>query len=543
MRISLIFIRIYVFAMVILLGTGYDRGVLAEAQQKDDADLIDEEAASYYKKWLNQDVVYIIQRQEEEIFAGLTTDQEKEEFIEQFWRRRDPDLTTAANEFKEEHYRRLAYVNERYASGEAGWKTDRGRIYIIHGPPDEISPHPSGGTYERTLYEGGGMTATFPFEVWRYRHIDGVGDDVMLEFVDPSWSGQYKLTIDPDEKDAFARAPLGETLDEMGGLMLRGDRGTGLDTRIIRRQDRPFDRYYRYRNVQRAPTIKYKDLQEIVNVELTYDSFPFEVRVDHFRLNDAQVLVPITIEVQNQDLTFVDEGGLQVARVAIYGIITSIKNQVLTEFEDELVNRFSMADIQRGRSQRSLYQKIIPVDRGMRYKLDVVVKDLNAERSSVNRKAIAPPSYGDGKLAVSSVILSDYMRVLDDVPDGDEMFVIGDVWVRPSISNVFWTVNALGAYFQLYNFELDQSDLEPRVRVKYEIFQDGKSIVNMSDENASAQYFSQQRIVLIRRLPIEQLDPGSYTLNIAAEDLVKDESASVSVGFEVQAPPQQAGTN
>jgi len=542
MRNSSILIRIYVFLSVILLGVGLNQAGLAGAQQQAGEDLIDEEAESYYKKWLEQDVVYIIQRQEEEIFASLTTDQEKEEFIEQFWRRRDPDMTTASNEFKEEHYRRLAYVNERYASGEAGWKTDRGRIYIMHGPPDGIDPHPSGGAYERSVYEGGGMTATFPFEIWRYRHIDGVGDDVELEFVDPSWSGQYRLTIDPDEKDSFARAPLGETLDEMDGLMLRGDRGTGLDTRIIRRQDRPFDRYYRYRNVQRAPTIKYKDLQEIVKVELTYDAFPFEIRVDHFRLNDAQVLVPITIEVQNQDLTFVDENGLQVARVAIYGIITSIKNQVLTEFEDELVNRFSMADLQRGRSQRSLYQKIIPVERGMRYKLDVVVKDLNAERSSVNRRAIAPPSYGDGKLAVSSVILSDYMRVLDDVPDGDEMFVIGDVWVRPSISNVFWKVNALGAYFQLYNFALDQSDLEPRVRINYEIFKDGESIVNMSDENANAQYFSQQRIVLIRRLPIEQLEPGPYTLNIAAEDLVKEETATVSVRFEVQAPPP-AGTN
>jgi GWxTD domain-containing protein len=536
------FIRKYVFLSLILLGLGLFSGVLAGPSQQATADLIDEESEQYYKKWVEQDVVYIIQRQEKEIFDSLTTDQEKEEFIEQFWRRRDPDLTTAANEFKEEHYRRLAYVNERYASGEAGWKTDRGRIYIIHGPPDEIDPHPSGGAYERTLYEGGGMTATFPFEVWRYRHIDGVGDDVILEFVDPSWSGQYKLTIDPDEKDAFARAPLGETLDEMDGLMLRGDRGTRLDTRIIRRQDMPFDRYYRYRNVQRAPTIKYKDLQEMVKVELTYDSFPFEIRVDHFRLNQAQVLIPVTIEVQNKDLTFVDENGLQVARVAIYGIITSIKNQVVTEFEDELVNRFSMADIQRGRTQRSLYQKIIPVERGMRYKLDVVVKDLNTERSSVNRVAIAPPSFGDEKFAVSSVILSDYMRVLDEIPDGDEMFVIGDVWVRPSISNVFWNVNALGAYYQLYNFALDQSDLEPRVRITYEIFRDGERIVKMSDENAEAQYFSQQRIVLIRRLPIEQLEPGPYTLNIAAEDLVKDETATTSVRFEVQAPPQ-AGTN
>lgn len=512
------------------------------ARQQGVDDLIDEEARSYYEKWLREDVVYIIQRDEKVVFESLTTDQEKEEFIEQFWRRRDPDLTTAANEFKDEHYRRLAYVNERYASGEPGWKTDRGRIYIIHGPPDGIDPHPSGGAYERTAFEGGGMTATFPFEVWRYRHIDGVGDDVELEFIDPTWSGQYKLSVDPDEKDAFAKAPLGDTLDEMEGLMKKGDRGTREDTRIMRRQDTAFERFYRYHNVNKAPTIKYKDLQEIVKVQLTYDSFPFKIRVDHFRLNDAQTLVPITIEVENKDLTFVEENGLYVARVAIYGIITSIKNEILTEFEDEVVNRFSTSDLEKGRTQRSVYQKIIPVERGMPYKLDAVVKDLNTERSSVNRKAIVPPRDQKGKLSLSSVILSDYLRILKEAPDQEEMFVIGDVWIRPSVSNVFWTVNALGAYFQIYDFAVDQASYEPRVSLAYEILEGNEPIVKMVDENPDVQYFSQQRIVFIRRLPIEKLEPGQYTLKIRAQDHIKGETAETTTRFEIQNPPQ-AGTN
>jgi GWxTD domain-containing protein len=114
-----------------------------------------EELKSTYSKWPVQDVAYIITDEERSAFNGLNNDEEREQFIEEFWRRRDPTPETAENEFKEEHYRRIAYANEHFASGIPGWKTDRGRIYITFGPPDEIESHPSGGTYQRTPNEGG----------------------------------------------------------------------------------------------------------------------------------------------------------------------------------------------------------------------------------------------------------------------------------------------------------------------------------------------------------------------------------------------------
>src|SRR5436309_2292609 len=136
---------------------------------------------AYYKKWLQEDVVYIISEEEKKVFKALTAEEQKESFIEQFWHRRDPDPRTSENEFKEEHYRRIVYANERFASGIPGWKTDRGRIYIIWGKPDEIESHPSGGTIDRPIEDGGGTTSTFPFEIWRYRYIEGIGNEVLLE--------------------------------------------------------------------------------------------------------------------------------------------------------------------------------------------------------------------------------------------------------------------------------------------------------------------------------------------------------------------------
>src|SRR6202790_310441 len=136
-----------------------------------------------YKKWIDEDVVYIISNAERQAWRRLATDDEREQFVDQFWLRRDPTPDTVENEFKEEHYRRIAYANQRYASGIPGWKTDRGRIYITYGPPDEIEDHSSGGTYQRPLEQGGGTTSVYPFQQWRYRYIEGFGTNVVVEFI------------------------------------------------------------------------------------------------------------------------------------------------------------------------------------------------------------------------------------------------------------------------------------------------------------------------------------------------------------------------
>src|SRR6266404_6482465 len=148
------------------------------------------------RKWLDEDVAYVITNEERAAFKALKTDEEREQFIEQFWLRRDPTPDTVDNEFKEEHYARIAYANEHFAAGIPGWKTDRGRMYIMYGKPDEIDSHPSGGSYDRPIEEGGGQTSTYPFETWRYRYLEGVGQEIEIEFVDTCMCGEYHMTID-----------------------------------------------------------------------------------------------------------------------------------------------------------------------------------------------------------------------------------------------------------------------------------------------------------------------------------------------------------
>ncbi len=189
---------------------------ISEREKKKRAERLKGELETPYRKWLNEDVSYIITDEERAAFKQLQSDDQREQFIENFWLRRDPTPDTIENEFKEEHYRRIAYANDNYASGIPGWKTDRGRIYITYGPPDEIEDHSSGGFYERPPEEGGGETSTYPFQQWRYRYIEGVGSNIIIEFVDPTMSGEFHMTMDPSEKDAFniAIAPL---LEGVGG--------------------------------------------------------------------------------------------------------------------------------------------------------------------------------------------------------------------------------------------------------------------------------------------------------------------------------------
>src|SRR6476661_1734838 len=203
------------------------RPVNEKARKKNERAL-KQELSKPYKKWLDEDVAYIITDEERAAFRQLSNDEERDNFIEAFWQRRDPTPDTEENEYKEEHYQRIAYANEHFAAGVPGWRTDRGRIYIVFGKPDEIEDHPSGGSYQRPMEEGGGETSTFPFADWRYRYIEGIGQEIIIEFVDTCMCGDYHMTMDRSEKDALLMTPnAGLTLYEQMGMSSKTARFQG----------------------------------------------------------------------------------------------------------------------------------------------------------------------------------------------------------------------------------------------------------------------------------------------------------------------------
>ena len=512
-------------------------------EKRDTSAVQQEETEDYYERWLNQDVTYIISDEEESVFNSLTSPEEKELFIEQFWRRRDPDLRTAINEFKEEHYRRIAYVNERFYAGVPGWKTDRGMIYILHGPPHEIESYVTGGQYNRSFSEGGGSTVVHPLEVWRYRHLEGVGDDIVLEFVDRTYTGTYKLALFPDEKDALLHFDgYGLTLSEQWGISdkqhrpsLIGGRSTAYETRL--HNNNPFQRYEIFSRVMVPKKIKYKDLKELVKVEIGYSNLPFRVRSDYFKLNDGQVLVPVTVEIRNRFLSFEADGDAHSARVGLYGVVTSLTNKFIEEFDQDLVISFGPERLMRGLEGRATYQKVLLLDSGTRYKLDLIMKDLTSNNIGAVKHGIIPPSSmrQREKLSSSSMLLSNHLQELPEAPDQDQMFVLGDVKIRPSLDKSFSKKLPLGVYLHLYNFGMDQASNTPQMQVSYRISRDGEVIGEATDSRGeSIQFFSDRRMVLLKRLSLRTLEPGKYRLEVEAWDQVKDVRTRIQENFQVQ---------
>src|SRR5215469_3884892 len=345
---------------------------LSEKQKKKKDEKLRKELETPYRKWLEEDVAYIITDEERAAWKRLQTDDEREQFIENFWLRRDPTPDTVENEFKEEHYRRIAYANEHFASGIPGWKADRGRIYIMFGPPDEIESHPSGGTYERPPEEGGGTTSTYPFQKWRYRYIEGVGNDVNIEFVDPTMTGEYHMTMDPSEKDALTYVPgAGLTLMEQLGLANKMDRfnrtdGTHLGTPIggNTAATNEFDRLDQFVKLQKPPVVKFKDLEAQVNSKITYNILPLTALVDYFPVTDVSVLTNITLQFHNKDLNFQSKDGVQKAIVNIYGRITTLSRRVVNVFEDTVDVPVAAEMLQAIKEHKSVYQKTIPLAPG-----------------------------------------------------------------------------------------------------------------------------------------------------------------------------------
>lgn len=495
----------------------------------------DGEGDEYFKNWVEQDVIYIISEEEEQVFQRLTTAEEREFFIEQFWLRRDTDPRTATNDFKEEHYRRIAYANENFSSGIPGWQTDRGRIYIIHGPPRAIESHPSGGSYRRHSQEGGGGTSTYPFEVWRYGHLEGLGTHIAVEFVDPTMSGEYRMAMTPEEKDALLLVPgAGLTAAESIGLTAKVDRpfflpgNTNSPFRANLLRDNPFERYELYTKIQRPATLGYKDLKNEIGVGVTYDDLPFTYRIDYFKLNDSTTIIPVTIEVANRYLDFNVNTAARSARLVLYGRITSLGNRIVEEFDTDLVLSYS------GQERRSTFQQVLVLERRGRYKLDLVLKDTTSGKIGVRRAVVVPENIIEG-LSVSSLFLSDTVTQLVEVPDNNTMFVLGDLLIRPSLRKVFLVGVPMQIYFQAYGVKFDQSTASPSLHVLYRVSKEGQIVDEYVDElGTSIQFFSDQRVVLLHPIATSNLSPGRYQIAIVLRDKVSNKKISIFDQFDIR---------
>lgn len=523
---------------------------LSEKQKKENSKKLKQELSGTYKKWLNEDVRYIITPEELSAFKQLSNDEERDNFIEQFWLRRDPTPDTVENEYKEEHYRRIAYANEHFAAGKAGWRTDRGRTYIVFGPPDEIDAHPSGGQYNRPVEEGGGETSTFPFETWRYRYIEGLGthsQEVMIEFVDTCMCGDYHMTIDPNEKDALLHTPgAGLTQYEEMGLANKADRIAGIGNSTMGPMSgmdntKQFDKLEQYAALQQAPKVKFKDLEEVVSHKINVNLMPFDIRTDFVKVTGDTVLTPVTIQVKNKDITFVNKDGIQRGTVNIFGRVTTMTGKIVQTFEDTVQVDVPTDLLPKTQEHSSLYWKALPLRPG-RYRFDVVVKDVNGDRVGSWTHGVAVPEFNEDKLASSSMILADHLEKVPAKSVGAGNFVIGETKLAyPHLEPASGTPASfkrdqkMNLWMQVYNLQPDDKTKKSSANIVYEIvnLSDNKAVLHSSESTDTMGNIGDQ-VTLEKSLALNSFPPGQYRLTVKVDDNVSKQQIAPSVRFAVE---------
>jgi len=521
---------------------------LGDKEKKANEKRFKQEVSGSYKKWLDEDVRWIITDEERSAFKQLSNDEERDQFIEAFWQRRDPTPDTIENEFKEEHYRRIAYSNEHFAAGIPGWKTDRGRMYIMYGPPDEIESHPSGGTYERPMEEGGGETSTFPFEDWRYRYLEGVGQEVIIEFVDTCMCGDYHMTIDRSEKDALLYTPnAGLTLYEQMGMASKTSRfqggglerlGTGPFSQDL--QTKQFDRLEQFAKLNKPPAVKFKDLEEIVSHKITVNLMPFDVRADFVKVTSDTVLTPITIQVKNRDITFANKEGVQRGTVNIFGRVTTLSGRIAQTFEDTVQVDVPAELLPRTVENSQVYWKALPLKPG-HYRLDIVVKDVNGDRVGNWSKSLMVPDFGEDHLANSSLILADQMYPVATKDIGTGSFVIGTMKVRPRVPSAdgkpiaFKRSQKLNFWMQVYNLSVDEKTHKPSATFEYDVVNaaTNKAVVHTTESTDQMGNVGEQ-VTLQKSLSAANLEPGVYRISIKINDNISKQTVDPTATFAVE---------
>lgn len=521
---------------------------LSDSQERQRKKAVIGELKGQYKTWLNEDVRWIITPEEEKAFKALTNDEERDQFIEQFWQRRNPNPDSPDNEFRDEHYARIAYANEHFAAGKPGWMTDRGHIYIAYGKPDDIESHPSGGQYERPMEEGGGSTSTFPFEVWHYRYIAGIGDNIDIEFVDTCMCGDYHATIDRSEKDALKHTPgAGLTQYEEMGMAEKKDRFNGGLEQLgagpmsTQNQSKEFDRLDTFSKLFAPPPVKYANLDEFLGSAkvLNGPPFLFDVRTDYVKLTNDTVMVPITLQIRNGDITYKTQDGDSKGIVHIMGRVSNITGHVVQSFEDTVQVETPSELLARAKDGYKVYWKALPLPPG-RYKVEIAIKDeYNKDHVGTWKRSVDVPKYEDDRLSSSSLILASEMNRVPTKDVGAGNFVIGNTHVVPRVPPTITTPvtfhqgQNLNFWMQVYNLGIGD-DKKNDATIDYEVLDlaTNKQILN-AQETAAKLNPNADQLTLEKTMPLASLAPGKYQVVIKVNDGISKQQIAESAPFNV----------
>ncbi len=529
------------------------------------------EIPAQHKKWADEEVLYIISDNEREVFKSLRTDEEREGFIRTFWRRRDPTPETPVNEFREEHYRRLEWATKRYFEGKAGWRTDRGRVYIMFGPPDFFETNPGGG--RGFLFDPSGPTAEFPSEVWTYRSIPGLKERIgRIDFIFVNYynSGSYQLTTNPALANALRNVSLPardvgyrETRDEAypgekdKDMMVNPLEQLALLAELSKSRGEVLEEMERSERLRK--------LRGVVDANESLAALPFIDQESFFKGPENVVSIPLSIEVAGKDVQFQEAGDRYRGLINFYIEVKDL-NQTVYQLSDRLEMNLKEETYRRRMVDAYQYKHRLELKPGD-YFFHMVVWDELSSNVGYKDKRITVPAFPAESLCLSDVILAKSVQVVEvpkesvvveskdipalqalekgnlKVPDKLEItrrqggpFTFGNLAVGPNPSAVYRPDEELVFFYQVYNPVFDPALNTAGLLIEHQIWK-GDRMIAAIDGPQEARIPAEQKSSFINsgaRYTLGGFEPGQYILLITVKDLVSGQAIEKRLDFTVK---------
>jgi len=502
--ISLFFLFLF---MLSLLSPGF---ALKSASPTEESDT--EALSEWSKEWLEVVVPYIITKKEKKYYEKLKTEDQRGEFIERFWKIRDPNPDTPENEFKIEHYRRIAFSNKYFTTaGIAGWRTERGRMYIILGPPNSIfsnqTPYEGqkGDMTGRERLQGRDEKASLDWhagtQTWIYynpanRRLPPLAEFV---FVDKTGNGDF-------------------TLEQRVKL-----RGKDIENMNIDNMTDIYDRIEAMAYANQNPFELMDKIKGTVKVDISYEYIPLEFRMYHLKSSEGKMYCPLFINVPYQEVSSTESEDEYFYHMTLLLTVKKAANQVVLEHSrntDIKLNKDEFESFKDGAFQIPSALSLHPGD----YTLEVSLIDNNSHRVGIIRDEISIPPVHPEEIDMTDIILSletGKGKLFENLADQKEL----------TVKNDFHRGDEVNVYFEVYNLPVNAETGECEYQVEYIFLQQGTTLANVPSSILKAKDGRDQQVSV--SIKLKKFQPGTYTLQAKVKDLVSGKHTIKKTEFSV----------
>lgn len=461
-----------------------------------------EPLSAAYRQWLDEVVPYIITPAEKEVFLQLRTEKGRGEFIESFWRKRDPNPATPDNEAKLEYYRRIAQANKLFStSGIAGWRTDRGRIYILLGPPKEV---------QRDFgSQASGLSAfTGPKETWQYWDLPNPKLPYNMEFVFVDRFGTGSYVLDQSFRtDRGRNAPL-----DAASVTFRFDAMENLSEAL----KNPFENL--------------GNLKGVITAEVDYDLVPFRWEEFAFKGAPKKDFLAMLIEVPYASMPVKKGEGADLISLNLTVNVSDALGRIVFGTSRDVNFRRTAADAANTDDRNLDLQASLFLEPGT-YTFHLRVLDNYSGRMGTSHREVVVPDFDSGGLALSDLILSaqpiDATRPAGEKSPGSSLSSL-------SLGGAFSDLRSsddLNLYFEAYGLSLDPATGMHRFAAEYALMRKGETLARIPAAQATPAPDRDCRLRNSFRL--KDIKPGDYVLRAKITDAVSGASAWKERSFHV----------